>query len=44
MKLKLVNDYGWFSIERAEHDGRFWREEIEYGTRLCRSARLKLTS
>lgn len=30
----------WFTIERAEHDGRHWMEPTEYGSRLCYSGRV----
>lgn len=43
MKLKIVQSDGggdWFSIERAEHDGRMWLEPTEYGSKLMCSSRI----
>lgn len=34
------SEWDWWTIERAEHDGREWWEPTEYGSRLMTSARL----
>lgn len=43
MRLTIVKFDGmddWYIIERAEHDGRRWIEEAEYGSRLMMSSRV----
>lgn len=40
-KLKLCGDDGWYTIERAEHDGREWLEPLGPGaSRYMRSSRI----
>lgn len=38
--VKAEHTDDWYSIERAEHDGRVWQEPTEYGSSLMASARI----